>query len=142
MKALIPQGQGGVHPGHAAPQHQGPGNHRKAVGLDGRQDRRPGDRHGDQVQGLGQSCVRLRLMDPGALLPDIGKGKVARVQAGGGQDLPEDPFVGPGTAGGHHHPVEPLGLDGLPHPGGGIHGAGKQVVFNVGDPGQPGHGRR
>ena len=128
VKALVRQGQGGVHPGDAASQHQGPGDHRKTLGPDGRQRCGPGNRHGHQVQGLGQGRLRLRLMDPGALLADIGKGQVARIQTGSGQNLPEDAFVGPGTAGGHHHPVEPVGLDSLPHPGGGIHRAGKQVV--------------
>ncbi len=117
VKALVRQGQRRAHAGHSAPQHQGPGRHRNALGLDGGEPRRPAHRHGDQVHGLGQGRLRVPLMDPGALLPDIGKGEVARVQARARQNLPEDPFVGPGTAGGHHHPVEAQGLGWSPASG-------------------------
>ncbi len=142
VKTLVRQGQCGAQAGHPASQHQGPGHHRKSHGIDGRQPGRPADRHGDDIPRLGQGRRGFFLMHPGALLPYIGEREVARIEVRTRQDLPEHLFVGPGAARGHHHPVEPQGPDGLPHPGGGFHRAGKQVVLHVDDPGQLRHRRR
>ena len=141
VKPLLGQAQGGAHPGHAAPQDQGPGNHRKALGLQGGKDPGPAHRHGEQMPGLVQGRGRLLLVHPGALLPDVGQGEVAGIQARGGHHLPENRFMGAGAAGRHHHPVQPEVPNGGGHPAGGFHRTGKEGLFHVDHPGQqPGRG--
>ena len=136
-EALVGQGQGRGHPGHAAPHHQGPLLHRHGVGRQGAVARHLCHGHADQVLGLLRGPLRLVHVDPGVLVPDVGHLEEALVEPGLPHGLLEEGFVGPWGAGGHHHPVEPLLLYGGGHLLDGVLGAGEEVVLDEGHPREP-----
>ena len=130
-EALIRQGQGGAHAGHAAADHQGGRLDGDVDGVLGFQQGGAGDGHTYQVPGFSRSHIPVVGMYPGALVADIGHLEHVGVKPGGPQAVLEKGCVGEGRTTGHHHPVEvvlddPFG-DGLDR----ILGAGVQVILSV-----------
>ena len=90
-----------------------------------------GHRHVHQVLTLPGGQLRLVLVDPGALVADVGHLEQILVETGGAQHFLEDGLVGGGAAGRHHHPVQVVFPDLLHHLGLGVLGAGEEVGLGV-----------
>ncbi len=105
-EALVGQGQGRRHPGHAAADDQGIVIQRQRP-LGQRLDQpRLGHRHPHQSLGLLGGLLGLVHVDPGALVADVGHLEEVRVQAGLAERVAEERLVRPRRAGGHDHAVQ------------------------------------
>ena len=134
--ALVGQAQGGLHTGHAAADNQTGLGDRQIEFLQRRLQAHSGHGHADLVLGPMGGGFRLVLVNPGALIPDVGHLKEVLVEAGFLDGLLEGGFMGARRAGGHHHAVEVVLLDPFLDESLGVLGAGKQAVLHEGDMGQ------
>ncbi len=135
-EALIRQVQSRGHAADPAAHHQRGFVHRNAEVIQGLQKTGLSHRHAHQVHALLGGRLRFVLMDPGTLVADVGHLEEIFVQRGVAQHVLKGGLVGSGRAGRHHHPVEPVLLDHLPHLVLGVLGAGKQVglgIFDIGE---------
>ena len=104
--SLVGDGEGGGHAGDASPNHQRPLIDGQIEFLQGLQMAGPGDRHPDDVLCLLRGLFLFFLVDPGAMLPDIGHLVVILVDSRLPKRVPEERLQGPGGARGDNHPVE------------------------------------
>ncbi|MBA7610843.1 hypothetical protein ES703_18057 [subsurface metagenome] len=70
-------------------------------------------------------------MHPRALLTDVGHLKKVGVQSGLPEGFLEHGLMGPGSASSHHHPIQPLLLDGLNYMFDRINGTTEDVLLDV-----------
>ena len=138
LEAHVGDGAGRFHAGHAAADDQGGLEHREGLLVQGFQLHHPGHRAPDQVLGLGQGLFRLVHVHPGVLVPDVGHIEEVGVEAHLLDGLLEHGHVGPGGAGGHHHPVQVVLLDGVQDLVLGVGGAGEEVLVREDHAGQGG----
>ena len=103
--------EGRGHPAHSAAEHQRPLERLDGSPPDGRHARHPQDGHTNQFLRLAGCTSGLPVMDPGAVLADVGHLQQVGVQPGLAHRLLEQGFVGPVTAGRHHHTVEVMFSD-------------------------------
>jgi hypothetical protein len=87
--------------------------------------------HAEQVLTLLGGGRGLILMDPGALVADIGHLKEILVQTGVSEHILEGGLMSAGRAGRHHHPVEMVLFDHLHHLALGVLGAGEQICLGI-----------
>ena len=130
--------QGRFHAGDPAADDQGGFGDRKGLLVQGFQLHHPGHDPADQVLGLFQGLFRLVHMHPGVLVADVGHFEEVGVEARLPDGLLEHGHVGPGGAGGHHHPVELVLLDEIQNLTLGVRGAGEQVLVGHRHPRQGG----
>ena len=130
-EALVGQGQGGRHPGHAAADDQGVVIQRQRPLRERLDQAGLGHRHPHQRLGLLRGLLRLVHVDPGALVADVGHLEEVRVQAGLPERVAEQRLVRARRAGGDDHAVQPMLLDGLANLCLAVRGAGVEVVLGV-----------
>jgi hypothetical protein len=106
--------------------------------VQGFQVHHPGHRAPDQILGLFQGLFRFLHVHPGVLVADVGHIKEIGVEAHLLDGLLEHGHVGPGAAGGHHHPVELVFGDGRQDLVLGVGGTGEQVLVGQDHPRQGG----
>ena len=111
LEALVGDAQRRGHARQPAADNQRRCRHRQLAGLQRLQMPRPGDGHGHQVHGLIGGRHGVVLVDPGALVADVGHRKEVLVEPALAQRLLEEDLVRPRRTGGHHQPVEPVLLD-------------------------------
>ena len=104
--------QGGLNPGDTAADDQGALGHRTLPGGEGGVQLHLGNGRPAQDNGLFRGHLPV-LVNPGALLPDIGNFHQVGVQPRSGGSLPEGGLMHPGGAGADHHPGEFVLANGL-----------------------------
>ena len=113
LEALLGQVQGGGHTGQAGADNQSALVHGESFPVEGKGRDDPGNGTPSQILGLFGGLFRLLLVDPGALLPDVGELKQVWVQTGLLNGFLEKRLVGARGAGAYHDPVDLLLLDHL-----------------------------
>ncbi len=106
FETLVGDAQRRGHSRQSAADDESRCRHRQLAGRKGLEMPRPGDGHRHQVHRLGRGRDRVVLVDPGALVADVGHGEQVLIQAALPERLLEEDFVSSGRAGGHHQPVE------------------------------------
>jgi len=104
--------------------------------LDGFQERNLGNGHAHQVLCLLRRLFGFRLVNPGVLVPDVGQLEEITVEPRLSDGFLEKGFMGPGSARGHHHPVQPVLMDGIPDEFLRVLAAREQVVRHIGHIGE------
>ena len=112
-ESLARQTQGGLHPGEAAADDEGPVRYPHRRFVEGADEARLGNHHAEQILRLCRGLPGELHVHPGALIADVGHLEEVLVETRLADRLLEQRLVGPRRAGGDDHPVEAMLLDRL-----------------------------